>query len=101
MWSASIRPIRSGVEPGPNGTTILTVFVGQSCAATGARPSHRPSNAKAKLLFIEAVSSFSVSPADDPVITGDSISMQAQNYLMSPLSRGMTLPDPALPPDLP
>jgi hypothetical protein len=42
----------SGVEPGPNGTMILTGFVGHSCAAArGANKSAH--NANATLLFIE------------------------------------------------
>jgi hypothetical protein len=48
----------SGVEPGPNGTMILTVFVGQSCAAAGTTANNSPDSAKAKRLFIE----FSRSP---------------------------------------
>jgi hypothetical protein len=48
----------SGVEPGPNGTMILTVFVGQSCAAAGTQANNSPDKAKATRLFIE----FSRSP---------------------------------------
>jgi hypothetical protein len=43
----------SGVEPGPNGTMILTDFAGQSCAAATAGASKSANNAKATLLFIE------------------------------------------------
>jgi hypothetical protein len=58
MWSAISRPTMSGVEPGPNGTMILTVFVGQSCAAAGTHANSSPDKAKTKRLFIE----FSRSP---------------------------------------
>src|SRR4051794_18396394 len=34
--SATSRATTSGVEPGPNGTMIFTVLVGQSCAPAGA-----------------------------------------------------------------
>src|SRR5262249_19110386 len=34
--SATRRATMSGVDPGPNGTTIRTVFGGQSCAANPA-----------------------------------------------------------------
>ena len=34
-WSAIRRATTSGVEPAPNGTTIFTGLVGQSCAAAG------------------------------------------------------------------
>ena len=40
-----------GVEPGPNGTTIPTVLVGQSCAAAGAS-AHSDLGAIARLVFI-------------------------------------------------
>jgi hypothetical protein len=53
MWSAISRATMSGVEPGPNGTMILTVFVGQSCAAAGTAANNSPDSAKAKRLFIE------------------------------------------------
>src|SRR5437660_8434612 len=53
MWSAISRATMSGVEPGPNGTMILTAFVGQSCAAAAAGASKSADNAKATLLFIE------------------------------------------------
>jgi len=52
MWSPISRPTMSGVEPGPNGTIILTDFAGHSCAAArGACKSAH--NANAMLLFIE------------------------------------------------
>src|SRR4029450_1565397 len=43
----------SGVEPGPNGTMILTAFVGHSWAAATAGANNSANNAKATLLFIE------------------------------------------------
>ena len=50
--SAISRATMSGVEPGPNGTMILTVLVGQSCAAAGVSASSDPANAIAGVLFI-------------------------------------------------
>jgi hypothetical protein len=35
----------SGVDPAPNGTIILTVFPGQSCAGTGAAAANRSKSA--------------------------------------------------------
>jgi hypothetical protein len=42
----------SGVEPAPNGTTILTGLVGQSCAAAG-NVSKTPRSAKQRRRFIQ------------------------------------------------
>ena len=45
----SAAPTMSGVEPGPNGTTILTVLVGHSCAAAAAGMNSAAANATAKV----------------------------------------------------
>src|SRR5258705_1483038 len=49
------RATMSGVEPGPNGTTILTVLVGHSCAAAGGSASHSPSRASVSLRIPESL----------------------------------------------
>jgi hypothetical protein len=38
----------SGVEPGPNGTTIRTVLAGQSCACAGAKAVRMAARARAR-----------------------------------------------------
>jgi len=43
----------SGVEPGPNGTMIRTVFVGHACAAAVTGANKSADKANAKLLFID------------------------------------------------
>jgi len=50
--SAISRATMSGVDPGPNGTTILTVFAGQSCAAAGASASSDAATAIVRFVFI-------------------------------------------------
>src|SRR5215471_5168545 len=42
----------SGVEPGPNGTMIRTVFVGHACAAAVTGANKSADNSNAKLFFI-------------------------------------------------
>src|SRR6185437_10057311 len=53
MRSPISRPTMSGVEPGPNGTMMRTVFVGHSCATAVAAASNSADKANAKLLFID------------------------------------------------
>src|SRR4249920_741638 len=43
--SATRRATMSGVDPAPNGTTIRTVFPGQSCAGAGAAAANRNKSA--------------------------------------------------------
>src|SRR5215475_5379521 len=57
--SATRRATTSGVDPGPKGTTIRTVFLGQSCAgAADPRASRARSVAKACFAARNATSAF-------------------------------------------
>jgi hypothetical protein len=100
--SAISRATKSGVEPGPNGTTILTVFVGQSCAAAGTSASSDPANAIARLVFIQPLAfvaaTFASLPrpaggANAPPITSDRIIASPESRRM-PTCRGHGGPPP-------
>src|SRR6266545_4162721 len=97
----------SGVEPGPNGTMILTGFVGHCCAAATAGANKSANNAKATLLFIELSRSARVIirgaylcvRVRAAIITGDAPSQAWSSRNRSGDSNGET--QAALPRDLP
>src|SRR5262245_17645009 len=97
--SAISRATMSGVDPGPNGTTILTVFVGQSCAAAGASAHSDPANAIARLVFIRFSRILCHATSHSSRAIG---SLQAGSLPQRRLSRASSAARvTALPPDLP
>src|SRR4051794_11023512 len=88
--SAISRATMSGVEPGPNGTTILTLFVGHSCAAAAAGINSAAANAMARVLFIGSLARSAMRSTNTyPVITGD-LCAAGEESTGCPLSAGKT-----------